>query len=392
MRRSPTVATSHAMHAPAPTPEPQTTLAAMADALRGQIRRLESGEKCWHIPPLSRRYQPSPGMHYHFSPELFVLIGGECEFRCASGTFTARGGELCVMPGGIAHREQVRRAGSDYRSVIVNFYNKTVYVHGAHDDGNGLPAPDSFFFFTTSLHHDLVTFLDRVGELANDDASDNRVPIRALLTATLALITQLVETPQAQPSPVRDFVTRCQWLVKRNANHDDLSIGWLARELELSPNYLSRIFSEKTGERLGEYITRVRIQNATDGLRTTQLSVKAIGAACGFSDTSYFCRVFRQMIGLTPQDYRAQYYRASLEVESRPKTVLAEGAHFVGGGVYAPLALTELNVFDALRCTRLSIKSIANGCGFPDEASFAKFFHAATGQTPDQYRADSQVK
>lgn len=379
------------MTAIAPTPDWQMPLDFVARALREQIRRLEAGEACWRIPSLSRRYQPAPGMHYHFSPELFVLVGGECEFRCASGGFTARAGELCVMPGGIAHCERARRTDTAYRSIIVNFYNKTIYVHGAHDDGHGMPAPDSFYFFTTSLYHDVITFLDRIGELANDAAADNRVPIRALLVATLALIAQLIETPQSQPSLVRDIVTRCQWLVKRHANHDELSIGWLAKELGLSPNYLSRIFSEKAGERLGEYITRVRIQNATDGLRTTQLSVKAIGAACGFSDTSYFCRVFRQMIGLTPQDYRAQYYRASLEVESRPKTVLAEGAHFVGGGVYAPLALTELNVFDALRCTRLSIKSIASGCGFPDEASFAKFFQAATGQTPDQYRADSQV-
>lgn len=380
------------MTALAPTPDSQTPLDFIARALREQIRRLDGGEVCWRIPPLSRRYQPAPGMHYHFSPELFVLVGGECEFRCASGSFTARAGELCVMPGGIAHCERARRTDSDYRSIIVNFYNKTIYVHGAHDDGHGMPAPDSFYFFTTSLYHDVITFLDRIGELANDDSVDNRVPIRALLVATLALIVQLIEAPQSQPSPVRDIVTRCQWLVKRHASHDALGIGWLAKELGLSPNYLSRIFSEKTNERLSEYITRVRIQNATDGLRTTQLSVKAIGAACGFSDTSYFCRVFRQLIGMTPQDYRAQYYRASLEVESRPKTVLAEGAHFVGGGVYAPLALTELNVFDALRCTRLSLKSIANGCGFPDEASFAKFFQAATGQTPDQYRADSQVK
>jgi AraC-like DNA-binding protein/quercetin dioxygenase-like cupin family protein len=379
------------MNLPEPTSAVQTPLEQMGPALRAQIARLEGGADAWRIPALSRRYQPAAGMHYHFCPELFILTGGECDFQFAAQSLTVRAGEVCLVPGGIAHSERVRRTDSDYRSIIVNFYNKTVYVHGAHDNGHGLPAPDNMYFFTTPLYADIITFLDRVGELAHEDEAANRVPIRALLTATLALVAQLVEAPQDQPSPVRDIVTRCQWLVKRHANNCELSLGFLAKELELSPSYLSRVFSDKTGERLAEYITRIRIQNAADGLRTTQLSVKAIGAACGFSDTSYFCRVFRQLIGQTPQDYRARYYRASLEVERRPKTVLAEGAHFVGGGVYAPLALSELNVFDALRCTRLSIKSIATGLGFVDEASFAKFFQAATGQTPAQYRADSQV-
>ena len=369
----------------------QTPLEQMGPALRAQIQRLEGGAVTWQIPMLSRRYQPAAGMHYHFCPELFILTGGECDFQFAGQSLTVRAGELCVVPSGIAHSERVRRTDTDYRCVIVNFYNKTIYAHGAHDNGHGYPAPDNMYFFPNPLYADIIAFLDRVCDLAHEDAAAHRVPIRGLLTATLALLAQMVETPQDQPSPVRDIVTRCQWLVKRHANNCELSLGFLAKELELSSSYLSRVFSDKTGERLAEYITRTRIQNAADGLRTTQLSVKAIGAACGFSDTSYFCRVFRQLIGQTPQDYRARYYRASLEVERRPKTVLAEGSHFVGGGVYAPLALTELNVFDALRCTRLSIKSIATGLGFVDEASFAKFFQAATGQTPDQYRADSQV-
>jgi len=109
---------------------------------------------------------------------------------------------------------------------------------------------------------------------------------------------------------VRDIVTRCQWLAKRHASNEILGLESLARELELSPKHLSRIFRDKT-ERLNEYLAHVRIQNATDGVRTTQLSVKAIGAACGVSDTSYFCRVFRNLLDQTPQDYRANHYRAS---------------------------------------------------------------------------------
>lgn len=368
----------------------QTPLDLIALAVREQLRQLQSAERCWHIPALKKRYQPMAGMHYHFYPEIFILTGGRCEFTLATQRLDVKAGEVCIMPGGVPHRERVFRTDSDYRSVIVNFYNKTVYVHGAHDDGQGLPAPDSMYFFTAPLYADLITFLGRACALHDDSPMANALAIRSLLTATFALLAQLFESPQAQPSPVQDLTTRCQWLIKRHASNDALGLAFLAREVGVSPSHLSRVFHEKTGERPNEYITKVRIQNAMDGLRSTQLSVKSISAACGFSDSSYFCRVFRQIVGQTPQHFRAKYYRASLALERRPKTVLAQGAQFVGGGVYAPLALSELNVFDALRCTRLSIESIASGCGFRDAESFCKSFEAATGQTPAQYRADSQ--
>ena len=368
-----------------------TSLELIGQSLRNQLRRLEAGERCWQIPQLKKRFQTAAGMHYHFNPEIFIQVGGMCEFTFAAQNLRLRAGEICVVPGGIAHSEIARHTDTPYKCVVVNFYNKTLYVHGAHTAGLGRPATDNMYFFTTPLYADLIAYLSRIGELNHEDPVAHQTPIRALLTAELSLLTRIVDEPQAQPSPVRDVVTRCQWLVKRHASDETLGLKFLAAQLELSPNYLSRLFRDKTGERINEHITRVRIQNATDGLRTTQLSVKAIGAACGFKDTSYFCRVFRQIIGQTPQDYRAKTYRASLAVKHGPKTVLAKGEHFVGGGVYAPLALTELNVFDALRCTRLSIKTIANGCGFRDEADFSKLFQAATGRSPRQYRAESQA-
>lgn len=368
----------------------QTSLPEMAAALRAQVQLLGTGVRTWQIPALKKRYQPAAGMHYHFCPEIFVLTGGLCDFTFAAQRFAVRAGQVCVVPGGIPHSERVRRSDADYRAVIVNFYNKTIYVHGAHDDGHGFPACDNMYFFTSPLYADAITILNRICELNDDNPAAHEVAIRSLLTGTLALLAQMFEAPQAQPSPVQDIVSRCQWLVKRHASNDALDLAFLARELDLSPSHLSHVFRRKTGERLNDHIVRIRIQNALDGLRATQLSVKSIGAACGFADASYFCRVFRKVTGLSPQDYRTKETEARLALERRPKTVLAEGASFVGGGVYAPLALTELNVFDALRCTRLSIKSIATGSGFRDEASFVKHFQAATGQTPDQYRTDSQ--
>jgi len=142
---------------------------------------------------------------------------------------------------------------------------------------------------------------------------------------------QIFEAPQASALAGARHRHALQWAREAPREQRHLGLESLARQLSFRRNISRGFFANKTGERLNEYITRVRIQNATDGLRTTQISVKAIGAACGFSTRVIFCRVFRQVVGQTPQDYRAHYYRATLEIERRPKTVLAEGAQFVGG-------------------------------------------------------------
>ena len=370
---------------------PPLPLATVSQILRQHLAACERGEKTWSIPRLSRLYQPAAGMHYHFLPEMLFIIGGAVDVSYPEQTFHLRAGDLCILPGGMPHHERARATDTPYRSLIVNFYNQTVYAHGGYADAQGRMTSDNFHFFTTALFPDLVAYLSRACELHHDDSVANRIPIRALLTAVLALVGQLVDAPLAQPSPVRDTISRCQWLVKRHAGHESLSVRFLAARLDVSPNYLSRIFHEKTGERVREYVTQVRVQNALDGLRSTPLSVKAIAAACGFKSVSYFCRVFRAATGRTPQDYRHDHQREQLALEGRPKTILAKGEQFVGGGVSAPLAINDLNAFDALRCTRLSVEAIAKGLGFRDEASFSEFFANATGQTPAEHRRSAQA-
>ena len=52
-----------------------------------------------------------------------------------------------------------------------------------------------------------------------------------------------------------------------------------------------------------EYVTYVRIQNAKKMLRYSHLSVYEIAERVGFSDCSYFCKIFRQVEGVTPMQY-----------------------------------------------------------------------------------------
>ena len=58
--------------------------------------------------------------------------------------------------------------------------------------------------------------------------------------------------------------------------------------------------------RFNDYVNLVRVNRAKFMLRTYGMTLKEIAAKCGFSDTAYFCRVFKKISKVTPTTYRGQ--------------------------------------------------------------------------------------
>jgi AraC family transcriptional regulator len=70
------------------------------------------------------------------------------------------------------------------------------------------------------------------------------------------------------------------------------------------PVHLSREFHRHFGMTVGEYIRKLRIEHAFQLLSNSELPLAAVAAACGFSDQSHFCAVFKKHSGTTPAKFR----------------------------------------------------------------------------------------
>ena len=82
----------------------------------------------------------------------------------------------------------------------------------------------------------------------------------------------------------------------------------LAREVHVSPQYLTRLFRRFTGYSVQNYITRFRINRAKELLvGEPYLKVQSISHMSGFHDVSYFISVFRRQTGTTPKQFRKNY-------------------------------------------------------------------------------------
>lgn len=83
-----------------------------------------------------------------------------------------------------------------------------------------------------------------------------------------------------------------------------ISLEDVSRYVNLSPSYFSGLFKQCTGFSFKEYLNLVRIEESKRLLANTDYSIVDIAVATGFQDQSYFSKVFKRHVGVTPKQYR----------------------------------------------------------------------------------------
>jgi len=83
-----------------------------------------------------------------------------------------------------------------------------------------------------------------------------------------------------------------------------LSLDMVASKAFMNPKYYSHVFKKEMAVSFTEYIINLKIQYACRLLETTSYPAYRISLECGFSDPSYFNRVFCAQMNMTPQTYR----------------------------------------------------------------------------------------
>lgn len=100
-----------------------------------------------------------------------------------------------------------------------------------------------------------------------------------------------------------------QKILKYIGNHysEPLTLASLAQRFNFSYTYLSSYFHTHHKEGFSEYLNKERIRHAAELLQQDILSVSEVCGAVGYTDQSYFSRVFKKLTGFTPREYRRKY-------------------------------------------------------------------------------------
>lgn len=106
------------------------------------------------------------------------------------------------------------------------------------------------------------------------------------------------------PGEEDKFVRKVREVVDAHLDDSAFDVEQLCRAMAMSHSQLHRKLSALTGLAATKFIRHVRLSKAQEMLRDETLTVAAVAYDTGFSDPSYFGRVFRQEFGVSPQEWR----------------------------------------------------------------------------------------
>jgi len=127
-----------------------------------------------------------------------------------------------------------------------------------------------------------------------------------LFTAVTGFLDNLLAYPDAKHA---HLIHQCIQYINHNYA-SPLTLEDTARTVNLSADYLSKIFKQETGTSFSRYLNDVRIARAKELIRQSRLRLTDISSMVGYDDQSYFTKVFTKTAGISPSEYRKK---------SRPK-------------------------------------------------------------------------
>ena len=230
----------------------------------------------WKESKYSYLHQPRP------DHGLMMVLKGSVNFITEKETMTATAGNIVFLPKGCEYEAVFPDKIDDY---LVSFDSSSAEI--------SVPAPVKL------MQSAPLTCIERFSELVNEKyfERNSELKIKGLFYLLLDALTSNTDSEQ---STHRHLINRaCELL----GSPEELLVSQIARECAVSESGLRSIFKEQMGITPTKYRTIAKIKRAAYLLESSDLSLSEIAESLGFFDTAYFCKVFKEHIGMTPGQY-----------------------------------------------------------------------------------------
>jgi AraC family transcriptional regulator len=236
--------------------------------------------------------------HYQLSPEKMHLIPcfSDCDYICEDAMelsyihFTSRvmgGRDLFSLPG--YQYDLVQDGHSiEHFEALKNYLPKRHLITSDPKSKHNMMIPSR----SLSAHPEETP----LGRMKAD------IALRQLLIPFIATLTEQQNASLHRLSSLKIVLDYIENNLPQQIKLEDL-----AAMCHQSPNYFSSQFFKIMGLRPIAYINRKRIEMSQSQLIISRKSIKQIAYESGFSCSAYFCRMFKNQIGVRPEEYRKNH-------------------------------------------------------------------------------------
>ena len=257
-------------------------------------------------------------LHIHDFVEVSIVTAGRGIHRTPDGCAECSAGDTYVIGVGVPHAYFATEDGE--RPTVCNLvFDPAELFEGEAADPDsprycyGLFREDPltvYVMLTSRTLEDVERTVTRMEKELDRRRPEWEMAVRSYLINLLIMMGRYASQREDSPSSPRPKERLVAMEVTRTVmeryGDSDLTLESIAESLYISKSYLCRIFRRVTGESFGDYLRRVRLEQACRLLRETELTAEQIVYACGLRDVPTFYRQFKSHVGMTPNTYRRE--------------------------------------------------------------------------------------
>ena len=239
--------------------------------------------------------------HLHSQLELLYLFEGSTTLMVNGRDQCMQPGDLCVCFPGVVHAYK----GGDHVNALMMIFDSNLT-----DDFTSLMErvqPTDPLLRRSQLPADIPLCMEQLRKESKTE--ENPHILRGYLQVVVARILPLLHLIPVEPGSNDIAYEILEYLSKHYM--EAVTQETLSKALGVSHSCLSHTFSKRIGVNFRTYLNTLRVDKANLLLRSTGQTIGQIALECGFESIRTFNRIFVQLCGMTPMDYRNQFLNSN---------------------------------------------------------------------------------
>lgn len=264
--------------------------------------------------------------HWHEELEILVVTRGCARMNIAGRSHDIREQDIVIVPSGALHSAS-RTPGQPFCFFALVFSPSLLDRSGSDDIYRKYIAPvfENRLQFPEHIvphsawQQELLTLLYSIRDLFAEKAPGFELLVKArLLEIWHALAARSI--PASSPKPGEDraahHIKPVLAYLQKNYRRQ-ISLREVAEAVHMSEGHLCRLFRSVTGMTLTDYLNLYRISVSADLLIQNRYSISEVAGMTGFNNISYFNKIFRRYMHMTPTQFRRSDHAHPLSCTGR---------------------------------------------------------------------------
>lgn len=233
-------------------------------------------------------------LHYHNSYEMFIMINGSTTMLVDDKLVPADKRDIIFLKPNILHKNN---GGAKHERYALHFtmnYLNTYFTDTAINSIIQNFDKDKLTFTSYAFAgiHELLNKIEHNEKYAYIYIAE----IMSIVENKKNIVQEKINRNNSTVNSILEYI---------HSNYADISgLDDIANEIHITKQYMCQLFKKHTLVTVSDYLNNVRINNACEMLRSSDMNVTETAMQCGYNSPMYFCKIFKKIVHMTPNEYK----------------------------------------------------------------------------------------